>query len=106
MALFGVSLIALFIREMKIANPVVNFRPLADRNFAACSIIICCAYGVLYGASTSLPGLLQTLFGYDAYISGLVMSPSGIASVLMLLIAGTVLTLGADARWLIGVGLA
>jgi DHA2 family multidrug resistance protein len=100
-----VSLIGLFVREMKIANPVVNFRPLADRNFTACCIIIFCAYGVLYGASTSLPGLLQTLFGYDAYVSGLVMSPSGIGSVLMLLVAGTILSRGVDARWLILAGL-
>src|SRR5262249_5187400 len=78
-AVLFLSLIGLFVRETKIANPVVNFRPLADRNFTACCIIIFCAYGVLYGASTSLPGLLQTLFGYDAYVSGLVMSPSASA---------------------------
>ena len=47
-------------------NPVVNFRPLGERNFAACCIIIFCAFAVLYAASTSLPGLLQSLFGYDA----------------------------------------
>jgi DHA2 family multidrug resistance protein len=104
--LLVVSLVALVVREMRIANPVVNFRPLANRNFAACSMIIFCTYGVLYGASTSLPGLLQTLFGYDAYVSGLVMSPSGIGSVLMLLVAGTILSRGVDARWLILVGLA
>src|SRR4051794_30686552 len=31
---------------LPIANPVVNFRPLAERNFAACCIIIFCAFGV------------------------------------------------------------
>src|SRR5262249_37553418 len=103
--LLVVSVVGLFIREMKIANPVVNFRPLANRNLLACSILIFCIYGVLYGASTSLPGLLQTLFGYDAYVSGLVMSPSGIGSVMMLLVAGTLLGRGVDARWLIVVGL-
>src|SRR5262245_48221757 len=103
--LFVVSLVWLIFREMRIANPVVNFRPLANRNFAASSIIIFCAYAILYGASTSLPGLLQTLFGYDAYVSGLVMSPSGIGSVLMLLVAGTILARGTDARWLILAGL-
>lgn len=103
--LFVLSVIGLFVREMKIANPVINFRPLANRNFVTCSVIIFCVYGVLYGASTSLPGLLQTLFGYDAYVSGLVMSPSGIGSVLMLLVAGAVLGRGVDARWLILVGL-
>ncbi len=68
-------------------------------------IIIFCAYGVLYGASTSLPGLLQSLFGYDAYVSGLVQSPSGIGAVLVLLVVGALLGRGVDARWLIAGGL-
>jgi DHA2 family multidrug resistance protein len=60
---------------------------------------------VLYAASTSLPGLLQSLFGYDAYVSGLVQSPSGIGAILMLLVVGALLGRGADARWLIAAGL-
>ena len=66
---------------MRISNPVVNFRPLGERNFAACCIIIFCAYAALYGQSTSLPALLQSFFGYDAYHSGLVLSPSGISAI-------------------------
>src|SRR6202035_2357024 len=92
-------------RELRIANPVINFRALAERNLAASCIIIFCAFGVLYGASTSLPGLLQSLFGYDAYVSGLVQSPAGIFSVVMLLVGGILLGRGLDARWLIGGGL-
>ena len=100
-----VSVVFLIYRETRIAQPVVNFRPLAERNFAACCIIVFCAYAVLYGASTSLPGLLQALFGYDAFVSGLVMSPSGVASVVMMLVVGTLLSRGVDARWLIASGL-
>src|SRR5262245_6023333 len=81
--LFVVCLGALIFRELRISNPVINFQPLAERNFAAACVIIFCAYAVLYGASTSLPGLLQSLFGYDAYVSGLVQSPSGIFSIMM-----------------------
>jgi DHA2 family multidrug resistance protein len=103
--LFVLGLGALIFREMRIANPVVNFRPLGERNFAACCIIIFCSFGVLYGASTSLPGLLQTLFGYDAYASGLVQSPSGVFSILSLLVVGTLLGRGVDARLLIAGGL-
>ena len=68
---FIVGLCTLVFRELRIKNPVVDFRPLSERNFAASCIIIFCAYGILYGASTSLPGLLQSQFGYDAYVSGL-----------------------------------
>ena len=64
-------------REMRISNPLINFRTLADRNFRSCCIIIFCAYGVLYANTTTLPALLQSLFGYDATTSGLVLSPAG-----------------------------
>jgi DHA2 family multidrug resistance protein len=103
--LFVLGLGFLIFREMRIGNPVVNFRPLGERNFAISCVIIFCAYAVLYGASTSLPGLLQSLFGYDAYVSGLVQSPSGLLSILMMLVVGVLLGRGTDARWLIAGGL-
>jgi DHA2 family multidrug resistance protein len=103
--LFTVGLIGLIFWELRSPNPVVNFRPLAERNFSACCIIIFCAYAVLYGASTSLPALLQALFGYNALNAGLVMSPSGVAAVLALPVVGFMLGRKTDARWLIGAGL-
>jgi DHA2 family multidrug resistance protein len=102
---FVLGLSSLILRETRIANPVVDFRPMLDRNFTACCVIIFCAYGILYGASTSLPGLLQSLFGYDAYVSGLVQSPSGVFSILSLIVVGTLIGRGLDARWLITLGL-
>ncbi len=103
--LFVLGLGGLIFRELRIRNPVINFRPLGERNFAASCVIIFCAFAVLYGASTSLPGLLQSLFGYDAYVSGLVLSPSGLFSVFVLLVVGVLLGRGIDARWLIAGGL-
>jgi len=103
--LFVLGLGALIFRELRIANPVVDFRPLSERNFAASCLIIFCSFGVLYGASTSLPGLLQSLFGYDAYVSGLVQSPAGFFSILMMVVVGALLGRGTDARWLIAGGL-
>ena len=71
----------------------------------AASLIIFCAYGILYGYSTSLPGLLQTLFGYDAYHSGLVQSPAGVFSIGVLIVVARLLGKGIDARWFIVTGL-
>ncbi len=102
---FVAGLVSLIVRELRIAHPVVDLRPLAERNLAASCVIIFCAYAVLYGASTSLPGLLQSLFGYDAYVSGLVQSPSGFFSIMMMVVVGTLLGRGMDARWLIAGGL-
>jgi DHA2 family multidrug resistance protein len=58
---------------MRHASPIVNFRPLSERNFALCALIIFFAFSVLYGTSTLLPALLESLFGYDAFHAGLVL---------------------------------
>ncbi|HVX15004.1 MAG TPA: DHA2 family efflux MFS transporter permease subunit [Pirellulales bacterium] len=92
-------------RESRFANPVVNLRPLRDRNFVAACIIIFAAYGVLYGQTTSLPAMLQSLFGYDATTSGLVLSPAGFFAVMLLPVVGFLLGRGIDARWMVMCGL-
>src|SRR4029077_13336407 len=104
-AVFVFGLGALIIREMKIANPLVNFRTLKDRNFRSCCIIIFCAFGVLYANTTQLPALLQQLFGYDATTSGLVLSPAGLFADLVLIVVGALLSRGVDARICMAAGL-
>jgi DHA2 family multidrug resistance protein len=49
--------------------------------------------------------LLQSLFGYDATTSGLVLSPSGVFAIIMLAIVGRLLTRGVDARYFMAAGL-
>jgi DHA2 family multidrug resistance protein len=102
---FVVGLMALIFWELRHPSPVVNFRPLRERNFAACCVIIFCAFAVLYAASTSLPALLQSLFGYDALSAGLVMSPAGLGALVAMPFVGLALGRGTDARWLLAGGL-
>lgn len=99
------GLAALIWWETRHSAPILNFRPLKDANFRISCLIIFCAFGILYGTSTSTPALLQTLFGYDAFHAGLVLSPAGIFSVLMLIVGGALLGRGVDARYLIFTGL-
>jgi DHA2 family multidrug resistance protein len=91
--------------ETRHPSPIVNFRPLRDRNLAISCIIISCAFGVLYGSSTQLPAMLEALFGYDAFHAGLVLSPAGFFTILAIIVVGALLGRGVDARWLIGTGL-
>jgi DHA2 family multidrug resistance protein len=105
MILFVLGLGLLIFREMRIANPIINFRVLGERNLAMSCIILFCAYAVLYANSFSLPAMLQALFGYDAFRAGLVLSPGGITSISALLVAGFLLGRAVDARWLIAAGL-
>jgi MFS transporter, DHA2 family, multidrug resistance protein len=101
---FAIGLGALVWRELWIANPLIQFRTLLDRNFRTCCLLIFCLYAVLYANTVTLPELLQSLFGYDATTSGLVLSPAGLFAVAMLAVAGTLLGRGADARYLIAAG--
>ncbi|MFZ0502615.1 MAG: DHA2 family efflux MFS transporter permease subunit [Chthoniobacterales bacterium] len=104
-ALFLVGVTSLVVWETRHSSPIVNFRPLLDRNFAPCCLIIFCAFGVLYGSSTLLPALLESLFGYDAFHAGLVLSPAGAFTIMALVVVGALLGRGVDARWLIATGL-
>ena len=60
---------------------------------------------VVYCGSIALPMLLQALFGYDALVSGLVMSPSGVSCLAAMVVIGILLGRQVDARWLIAGGL-
>jgi MFS transporter, DHA2 family, multidrug resistance protein len=103
--LFVVGLAGLIFWELRHPSLVVNFRPLRERNFVVCCIIIFCAFAVLYAASSSLPALLQSLFGYDSLSAGLVMSPAGFFAVVTMPFVGRALGRGTDARWVIAAGL-
>ena len=103
--LFVLGLGGLIVREMRYDNPLINFRTLKDRNFLVCCLIIFCAFATLYANTVSLPALLQSLFGYDATTSGLVLSPSGVFAIIMLAIVGRLLGRGMDARYLMAAGL-
>ena len=105
LVMFLLGLVTLVWRELRIPNPLINFRTLADKNFRWSCVIIFCAFGVLYANTTTLPALLQSLYGYDATTSGMVLSPAGLFAVMMLLVVGTLMSRGVDARYFMAVGL-
>jgi MFS transporter, DHA2 family, multidrug resistance protein len=105
LTLFVLCLGGLIYRELHLRNPLIALRTLTERNFRTCCIIIFCAYGVLYANTVSLPALLQSLFGYDATTSGLVLSPAGLFAIGMLVVVGAALSRGIDARYLMAGGL-
>jgi MFS transporter, DHA2 family, multidrug resistance protein len=103
--LFVLGLGVLIFWEMRSASPIIEFRALGERNLAVGCVIMFCAFAALYAASIALPGMLQTLFGYDALRAGLVMSPSGVSSLAAMVLVGFLLSRQVDARWLIAAGL-
>ncbi len=101
----AVSLVAVVFWELRHPAPIVNLRLFRDRNFAAASVCVFFAFGVLYGSNVLLPQMLQTLMGYSALNAGLVLSPAGFVTMLEMPVIGILLSRGFDARKLIVAGL-
>jgi len=99
-----IGLVALVIRELKTAHPVVDLRALKNRSFSAGVFLISLLGFILYASLVLLPLYLQTLMGYPAYNSGLALSPRGIGALLFTPLAGH-LTTKTDPRRLLVVGL-
>jgi DHA2 family multidrug resistance protein len=99
-----ISLVAVVVWELRQDQPVVDFRILANRNFALAAVVMYAVGFTLYGSTAILPIFLQTILGYTALLSGLVLSPGGIAMMIGMLIVGRLLG-RFQARWLIGFGL-
>jgi MFS transporter, DHA2 family, multidrug resistance protein len=75
-AIFG--WIGTFVWELSIRDPIIDFRLLNNRNFAIASGLFF-AFGIgLFGTTTLVPQLLQSLYGYRAIDAGLVLGPGAL----------------------------
>jgi len=69
--------------EMRAAEPVIDFRLLANRNFAISNVLFF-IFGVgLFGSTTLIPQILQSLYGYRATDAGLVLGPGAFVITLL-----------------------
>jgi DHA2 family multidrug resistance protein len=91
--------------ELYSDDPVVDLRMLKDRNFAIATFTMFMLGFVLYGTTVLLPLLLQTLLGYTALLSGLVLSPGSLVVLLALPLVGRLIQ-SVEPRWLVAIGLA
>ena len=77
--LFVLGLGLLIFREMRIANPIINFRVLGERNFAVSCIIIFSAFAVLYCGEHRAAGDCSRRCSATTPLSrGWCMSPAGV----------------------------
>jgi len=98
------GLIGALVWELTRKDPIVDLRMLKERNFFLATLTMFMLGFVLYGSTVLLPIMLQTLMGYTAMLSGLVLSPGGLLTLLILPLVGR-LTQKVEARWLVIVGL-
>ncbi len=89
--------------EMSRANPMIDLRMVATRQFGTCFFVMLAVGIILLGTTQSLPQLVQDDFGYTATQAGLVLSPGGIVAMAMMFITGR-LTTKVQPKYLICVG--
>jgi DHA2 family multidrug resistance protein len=100
--LMAVCLIGVVVWELRQKQPVIDFHVLKERNFALAMLVM---GFVLYGSTALLPLFLQTMLGYTAMLSGMVLSPGGIV-ICMAMPAVGFLVRKYQARWLVIFGVA
>ncbi len=101
----GILLPAFVIWELCVPEPIVHFRLLADRTFAAGIGLVTITGFILYGSLVLLPLFMQTLLGWTSLIAGIWTSPRGIGNALCLPLVGYLLGRGWDGRWMVSTGL-
>lgn len=85
-------------------NPIVDLKLLAIPSFSLPSIILFFVGFTLWSTTSLLPMMVQEDFGYDATLSGLVLSPSAIFPLFMMPFVGKLVNL-IETRYLISFGL-
>jgi DHA2 family multidrug resistance protein len=98
-----VCLVGVVFYLLKKDHPIIDLRLLKDRNFAVSTVFLFVLGFVLYGSLALLPIFLQTLLGYTASLSGWILSPGGIAIMVMMPVVAMLLR-HFDTRYLIGFG--
>jgi DHA2 family multidrug resistance protein len=84
----GIAFVLMIPWEMTRHNPMIDLRMVASRQFGACFLVMLATGAILLATTQFLPQLVQQDFGYTATWAGLVLSPGGLVTMLMMLAVG------------------
>lgn len=74
----AISLTAFILRQLKLKQPILEFRVLKNKIFTISTVIGMIAFIGLIGAETILPIYMQTMAGYTALESGMMILPGAL----------------------------
>jgi DHA2 family multidrug resistance protein len=77
-AIAALGWIATVFWELRNPNPIIDLSLLRHRNFAIASALFFLFGFSLFGTTTLIPQILQSLYGYRAIDAGLVLAPGGL----------------------------
>jgi MFS transporter, DHA2 family, multidrug resistance protein len=86
----GLAFVAMIPWEMSRRNPMIDLRMVATRQFGACFVVMLATGAILLATTQFLPQLVQQNFGYTATWAGLVLSPGGVVTMVMMFVVGRV----------------
>src|SRR5271168_3445212 len=75
--------------EMSRPDPMIDMRMVGSRQFGACFVVMGATGAILYATTQFLPLMVQTNFGYTATWAGLVLSPGGVVTMVMMFAVGS-----------------
>jgi DHA2 family multidrug resistance protein len=84
-------------------NPIVDLDVFRDKNFAMGSVCIGATGAVLYSGAVVIPLFTQSILGYTATWAGLILSPGGIAVILLIPVVGQLMRV-IQTRFIIAAG--
>jgi DHA2 family multidrug resistance protein len=87
-----VSLLLFIYVESVAEHPIVDLKTFRNISFSTGTIVMFFAFFNLFGSIVLLPVYLQTLMGYTSTLSGMVLGPGGVATLLAMPLAGKLVT--------------
>ncbi|GBQ98814.1 multidrug ABC transporter [Acetobacter nitrogenifigens DSM 23921 = NBRC 105050] len=91
--LAAIGIVGAVIWLLKAKHPAVDLRVFKDRNFAIGTLLMGMMGALLYSSAIIVPQFAQQVIGYTATLSGLVLSPGGIAVIFLIPIVGRLMGL-------------
>lgn len=85
----ALSLASFLVVELLAEHPIVNLRTFKSRSFSTGNLLMFIGFFNLFASIVLLPIYLQTLMGYTAFLAGYVLGPGGIATLIALPLAGS-----------------
>jgi DHA2 family multidrug resistance protein len=89
--------------EVSRRSPMIDVRMVGTRQFGACFVVMLATGAILFSTTQFLPELVQVDFGYTATWAGLVLSPGGIVTMVMMFVVGR-LSAKLQPKYLIAIG--
>ena len=101
----GLAFVLIIPWELRHRHPMIDVRMVATRQFSASLLVMLATGALLLSTTQFLPQLVQQQFGYTAMRAGIVLSPGGLVTMVMMFVVGA-LSAKVQPKYLVAIGAA